>query len=356
LSLGRYCKAFYEASVSLTSSLELRDVLEDLVRNAAEGMNVKAASIRLLDESGKKLELAAAYGLSQEYLSKGPVELEKSLVDREALEGKHVIVSDASKDNRVQYRAEAEREGLKSILCVPLRTWERSLGTLRVYTSVKQDFAQEEVLFLMALARIGAAAIENSRLYGDLSRDHASLNKLFELSKAMNSTLEPREVFNVITKNAAEAMGVKAASIRLLDESGKKLELAAAYGLSQEYLSKGPVELEKSLVDGEVIRKGEPISINVLKDSRWQYREEAEREGISYVVCVPLMRVGTAIGTLRIYSEKVVQFDQGDIAFLLSLANNAAIAIYNAKLYRFVRTNWERLSREVLELLGRDVI
>jgi signal transduction protein with GAF and PtsI domain len=356
LSLGRYCKAFYEASVSLTSSLKLQDVLGDLVRNAAEGMGVKAASIRLLDESGKRLELAAAYGLSQEYLSKGPVELEKSLIDREALQGNHVIVPDVAKDDRIQYKAEAEREGLRSILCVPLRTWEKALGTLRVYTSDKHEFAQEEILFLMALARIGAAAIENSRLYEDLGRNHASLNKLLEISKAMNSSLEPREVFNVIARNVAEAMGVKAASIRLLDESGKRLELAAAYGLSQEYLSKGPVELEKSLIDREVIRKAESISVDVLRDKRWQYPEEAKREGIAYVVCVPLMRMGTVIGTLRVYSEKVVQFDRGNIEFLLALANMAATAIYNAKLYKLVRTNWERLTREVWELLGRDVV
>jgi signal transduction protein with GAF and PtsI domain len=208
----------------------------------------------------------------------------------------------------------------------------------------------------MALARIGAAAIENSRLYEDLGRNHASLNKLLEISKAMNSSLEPREVFNVIARNVAEAMGVKAASIRLLDESGKRLELAAAYGLSQEYLSKGPVELEKSLIDREVIRKAESISVDVLRDKRWQYPEEAKREGIAYVVCVPLMRMGTVIGTLRVYSEKVVQFDRGNMEFLLALANMAATAIYNAKLYKLVRTNWERLTREVWELLGRDVV
>ena len=178
----------------------------------------------------------------------------------------------------------------------------------------------------------------------------------YEASVSLTSSLELRDVLEDLVRNAAEGLNVKAASIRLLDETGKKLELAAAYGLSQEYLSKGPVELEKSLVDREVIRKAEPISLNVLKDGRWQYPEEAKREGISYAVCVPLLRVGKAIGTLRIYSEKVVQFDQGDMAFLQSLANNAAIAIYNARLYRFVRTNWERLSGEILELLGRDVL
>ncbi|MBO3803105.1 MAG: GAF domain-containing protein, partial [Candidatus Brockarchaeota archaeon] len=282
-------------------------------------------------------------------------ELEKSLIDREAMQGNHVIVSDAAKDDRIQYRAETEKEGLRSILCVPLRTWEKALGTLRVYTSEIHDFNQEEILFLMALARIGAAAIENSRLFEGCSRGQSSLNKLLEISKAMNSSLEPREVFNVIARSVVEAMNVKAASIRLLDETGKRLELAAAYGLSQEYLSKGPVELEKSLIDREVIRKAESMSIDLFKDGRWQYPEEAKREGIAYVVCVPLTRMGTVIGTLRVYSDKVLQFDRSDMDFLLSLANIAATAIYNAKLYRLVRTNWERLTKEVWELLGRDV-
>jgi len=178
----------------------------------------------------------------------------------------------------------------------------------------------------------------------------------YEASVSLTSSLKLQDVLGDLVRNAAEGMGVKAASIRLLDESGKRLELAAAYGLSQEYLSKGPVELEKSLIDREVIRKAESISVDVLRDKRWQYPEEAKREGIAYVVCVPLMRMGTVIGTLRVYSEKVVQFDRGNMEFLLALANMAATAIYNAKLYKLVRTNWERLTREVWELLGRDVV
>ncbi len=106
-----------------------------------------------------------ACGLSDQYLEKGPVKVEKSLVDKEALEGRAVIIDDVARDPRWQYHEEAEREGIRSALCVPLTVKEKKLGTMRVYTGEPHRFDEEEVFFLKALSNYATIAIKNSRLY-----------------------------------------------------------------------------------------------------------------------------------------------------------------------------------------------
>jgi len=76
---ARYWRTLYEISKSLNSSLMLSEVLKQAAKLTTEAMGVKACSLRLLDDAGKSLQLAAAYGLSDSYLNKGPVDLEKSL-------------------------------------------------------------------------------------------------------------------------------------------------------------------------------------------------------------------------------------------------------------------------------------
>ena len=86
-------QSLYDISKAVTSTLNFTDVLNTIAQLATKAMNAKACSIRLIDEEKRQLRIGAAYGLSQEYLAKGPVDLEKSLVDRGAFRGKAVAVS-----------------------------------------------------------------------------------------------------------------------------------------------------------------------------------------------------------------------------------------------------------------------
>jgi signal transduction histidine kinase len=140
-------------------------VLNTIAQLATKAMKAKACSIRLLDEERHLLRVGAAYGLSKEYLAKGPVDLEKSLVDRGALRGKAVAVFDVTKDPGFQYPEEAAKEGIRSVLCVPLSVREKPIGVLRLYTGEIHRFTDEEIDFLNTLASQAAVAIENARTY-----------------------------------------------------------------------------------------------------------------------------------------------------------------------------------------------
>src|SRR5437588_9398466 len=167
-----YYHALHQAALTITSSLELEQVLQSVVMSITEAMQVKGCVLRLLDPRTGQLQLSAGYGLSGGYLSKGPVEVGHSALDSEALRGKPVIIPDVGVDRRFQYQDAARREGIVSVLCVPLEVHGKSIGVLRVYTSEKCIFHEEDIQFLTVLASLAALAIENASLYDNLKRSY----------------------------------------------------------------------------------------------------------------------------------------------------------------------------------------
>jgi GAF domain-containing protein len=166
----RYYDALYQVAIALGGSLETGEVLQRLVRGVVEQLGLRAASIRLLQERGT-LETVATEGLSSAYLHKGPVELTRSLVDREALTSGPVQIADVSVDPRFEYPLAAKQEGIVSALFVPLVADGKPIGVLRAYTAQTHRFSSDEVELLTALANLGALAIANARLYQVCIRD-----------------------------------------------------------------------------------------------------------------------------------------------------------------------------------------
>lgn len=170
-SLDQACRglrSLHEIGQVVTSSLDLQEVLGQIAEQATRLLRGKAAAIRLLDPEGERLLVGGSYGLSQQYVDKGPVRVDRSVMDAEALAGRIVEIREVSDDPRFQYPDEARREGLRSMLCCPMRAKQRTLGVIRVYTGEPRTFSPDERQLLTNLADLGAVAIGNARAYGDL--------------------------------------------------------------------------------------------------------------------------------------------------------------------------------------------
>ncbi len=177
-----YYHSLYEVAKVINSSLDPAQVLNVIARQVTEAMNLKAASIRLLDKEGKRLLLGSSYGLSKGYIRKGAVEIEKSGLDREAMSGKNVSIHDACSDPRFQYPEKAKEEGIASVVVVPLKVEDRAIGALRGYSDTCREFSDNEIEFMTIVANLSAIAIENARLHQKLKLD-------FELQEAFEYRL-----------------------------------------------------------------------------------------------------------------------------------------------------------------------
>ena len=169
----RYFKLFRDVCKVINSSLDLKEVLMLITENIVNLLNVKACTIFLLDKNRNRLDVSASHGLSKTYLRKGTLDADKSI--SETLEGRVVLILDSSNDSRIQYPEEAKREGIASVLSVPITVKGQIIGALRIYTSEQRQFSDDEYELISGLADMGGIAIDNATMYDRLKAEHASL-------------------------------------------------------------------------------------------------------------------------------------------------------------------------------------
>jgi two-component system, NtrC family, sensor kinase len=158
-----YYNAFREMSKIVHASIKVEEVLELAVWKASENLGAKGALLRLLNLETQELELSAAYGLSDEYLAKGPV-TRSNIIDDLYSKKKTIIIDDIANDPRIQYPKEAIKEGIRMFLDLPLTFQDGVAGILRIFFATQRDFSDEEIDFTISLAELCSCAIGKARL------------------------------------------------------------------------------------------------------------------------------------------------------------------------------------------------
>ena len=156
----------YRLTAEFSGRRNLQGVLDLVTRTVVELFGAKACAIRLLNEEKTELVIKATAGLSADYVSKGPILVADSGIDREVVhEGRTVYIEDLGSDPRAVYPGEAQREGIVSGLCAPLTYKGSCEGVIRVYMTERREFDWYERSLLQAVAAQAAAAIATARLY-----------------------------------------------------------------------------------------------------------------------------------------------------------------------------------------------
>lgn len=150
----------------ISQSRDFEDITMLVVAGLRDALETKGAALFLLDTKSEELKLVSSVGLSDDYLNKGPLSALKSIAD--ALEEGPVAISNVADDPRIQYPAEAAKEGIASILAVPIMARDKPMGAVRIYTAERWDFTLDDVNFVQAVAQIAGMALETARLYRGL--------------------------------------------------------------------------------------------------------------------------------------------------------------------------------------------
>jgi len=180
----------YESLIRITKAISVLRDPEEIILVAVEGvthaLQVKGCTVLLFSNKTDELMLAGSYGLSREYLEKGPVSslrsIASALQDRQA-----VAIFDVSDDPRIQYPDAAIKEGISSILAVPIIIGKNLIGSLRIYTGVPWEFTLEDVNFAEAVAQVFGMALELCRVNKGL-KDSIDILKTMRDPKIVKST------------------------------------------------------------------------------------------------------------------------------------------------------------------------
>lgn len=329
----------YQITRAINASLSQQEALTVLLERIVTDLDYRAATLRLLDAERAQLELKAAHGLSETYLTKGPVDVSKSEVDQQVLAGRWMTIADVSHDHTFQYPGAAQQEGLASMLAVPLTIRDQAIGVLHVYSPRPHEFQPAEQAFVAAIANLGAQAIQRTHHFEAFQR----------IAHLVNSSLELKDVLTTLLRESVKELNVKSGSIRLLGPTQRTLHLAAAYGLSQTYLEKGAIKMDQSPIDRQVLREAHrPVAITeITPEAGFQYPDEIKQEGIRSALLLPLQVRSTEVGVMRLYSGQVRRFSAEEISFAAAVGDLGAVAIENAKLHEALKQRLETLKEDV---------
>ena len=175
--------ALYKMVTEMGSCSELQTLMDSATKQAAQIMGVKACSIKLLDNQREKLMFASTYGLSENYMkAKEGVEVAKSPINRKIIEGSLSAIGKIDEKDYFQYPEDIRREGIASMMCLPLAVEKMVLGVFCVYSAHSYYFSDDDVSYFSLMADLTTLSIEN------LKRD---LDKTWFLQKAAHQLRSP---------------------------------------------------------------------------------------------------------------------------------------------------------------------
>lgn len=317
---------FIQGLSEIHRSLDLKETKEAVVRVSSQLFGAKGASLLLFDRTHDTLRVSEAYGLSDAYRTKGDVSPKKSI--GETTHGNVVVIRDVATDPNLQYPQDAIKEGIKSIVGIPVAVGNILVGTLRLYFGSTREISWEEMEYLKMLALHVGLSLRKSFYFDSIKNSTTNIHLMpaFKVSESMMN----------LVKTATLSGNSRGCSLFLIKQSEGMLERVASFGLSESYISKGTLYAAQSI--GEVIT-GKPVIISkVATDSRVQYREEALKENIKAIIGFPVTVGSKIVGALRWYYDFEFEPDKDHLTWKEYLAINVGLAIEKNQLLIQLKT------------------
>jgi signal transduction protein with GAF and PtsI domain len=217
---ARQIETLSQVSETVTSNRLIDDILQLIVTMTAQMMNSKICSIVLLDQPTGELRIAATQSLSEQYRLKPNLKVGQSISGRAVQERRPMIVQDVTRDRDYMYPDMAKKEGLCSLLSVPMLVRDKVVGVINSYTSRPHHFSTEEVKLMQAIANQAAIAIEHTTL----------LEKSFEMQEALavRKLVEQAKGYLMRSKKLSEEEAFRLIQRQSMDMRKSMREIAEA--------------------------------------------------------------------------------------------------------------------------------
>ena len=206
-SYKSYIDALSKISEAITSDLYLEDVLKLIVTLTANVMKAKICALWLLDKNAQELKIRATQSMSKEYLRGRSLKVGEGIVGLVAKEKKPVIIPDVVKDTKYKEKKLAEKEGLVSMLSVPMMVKNRVIGVINCYTTTFYKFTKGDITLLSTVANQAAVAIENTELIvkTKIIQEELEARKKTEKAKGIlmkEQNVSEEDAYNLIRKSS----------------------------------------------------------------------------------------------------------------------------------------------------------
>jgi len=320
--------ALLEISKAIASGLYLEDVLRLIVTVTANLMNSKICSLWIFDERNRKLKLKATQSISEEYLRERSLALGEGVVGHVALRNQPMAILDVLKDPLYKEKELARREGLVSMLSVPMCIKDRVIGVINCYTSFSHSFSKSEEEILSTVANQAAICIENS-----------GLTETFDIDEILRLVLEG------VTKN----IGFDRARLYLVNEKRNVLECKMAVGIDEGKIKGMTLRLdpEDSVVARSVSERKPFIIPDASRDPRVNPVLQ-EKLNLQSLVVIPLLAKDKPLGAIAAdHTEPGRNITKKTLESVMTFAQQAGLAIHNALMYQELKAFSQQMEEKI---------
>jgi GAF domain-containing protein/anti-sigma regulatory factor (Ser/Thr protein kinase) len=255
----------------------------------------------------------------------------------------------------------AREQGVRTILIVPLLREGNAVGAISLRRTEKQPFTETQISLLQTFADQAVIAIENVRLFTELQARNRDLTEALERETATSEILrvisssptDIQPVLDTVAASAARLCAAYDAVIRLRE--GDSLRQVAHHGDIPTRGTRGEfvIPITRDTATGRAVRDRRPIHVADMAAETKEFPKGsslAREQGFHTILCVPLLRKGSAIGSIQIRRAEVHPFSEAQITLLQTFADQAVIAIENVRLF----TELQARNRDLTEALDRE--
>jgi diguanylate cyclase (GGDEF)-like protein len=351
----------YMAAQDLGASLEPRVVLEKMVRIITEAIDGTSGYIREIGEREDSPQAVLA-----SYYTPMASQSEREMAGRKAIslnqypeavnalqKGEAISFNPGTAGLSDKDRIALENNGIKACLVVPLTFQGKFLGEVEVWeTNRAREFSAREKNMVQALAQHAAGTIENARLYTNERQRARELDALRATIADITSELELPNLLRDILERAVTLMNATGGDLGIYNESDQNLLIVTSFNLGKDYTGTCQ-ELGEGLM-GQAALQRESL---ILQDyQNWEGRSPQYHEGLwKAAIAVPLEMGGKLLGTVGVVdADPNRQFTVSDQHLLTLFAQQAAIAIHNARLYLTTKEAADR--RAILHRASQEIV
>jgi PAS domain S-box-containing protein len=361
-------RSLREIATGISAIRATGDIIQRAVDEAARLLNADGARIDLVDPTSGLLRWAYQSGADRptdELWPDDPDEtLDQGVAGRAVISGRPFYTGDYLADERFGHGHGSDTyiaaTGIHSVMAVPLNGDAGPFGTLTVYTAARDAWGEEDASLLAAVATEASIAMTNARLIDELATSREALARraeaeqaLREIAARITAIREPSELLQHVVDEANRLVRADGTILDLLDPATNRLIWAYDSGLRTVFTPAEIEDLWLPLGDGATGMAVADDRVMVATDNLAAHFPPSpvsdmffSRTGFRSLIAAPIVAENARLGALEVYSRRPSAFDDADASLIRSLADQAAIAIQNARLI-------EELARSRAELERR---
>lgn len=335
---SRIIAALADIANEISTTPNLDDLLDHVAHRSLDLLKASHLAIFLVQNDNVTVKPVAARGTYSKQLLSHPLKVGEGITGSIIAAGKAEIINDTPADPRtVRVPGTPKDDGLlETMMSAPLTLRDRTIGAINAWR-LRSDglFNQSELNFLISIAHQTSISIALTRLLQETMQRAEEADAIAEVGRDISATLQLDLVLDRIATYAKELLNTETSAVYLFQRSDSRLHAVAAKGVDAEALKNDPVELGSGL-SGIIAqnKRGEIVNYDAA-DPRGLVVKGTEANPFEHLMGVPVLNHEELTGLVVVWrtgAEK--EFQPAELNFLTGLAQQAAVAIENARLFQ----------------------